>query len=62
MSVMLYKAGKRAKLHNIDCDYIVVNECDVDDYIKDGWLRTTSEVAEVAEVAEESSKKAKGKK
>lgn len=46
MSVMLYKAPGKHKLHGYDVDHRVVAEDDVQAAIKDGWHKTPADAQE----------------
>lgn len=61
MSVMLYKHGGIHKMHGDNFDYVIVNEDEVDDSIKDGWYLTTTEALENKKTkrGKQESKKAK---
>ena len=43
MSVMLYKYPGPHKIHGDNFDYIIVDDDNVYDAIKDGWFKTTDE-------------------
>jgi hypothetical protein len=60
MSVMLYKCPGKELLHGIECDYIVVEEADVEKNIKKGWFLSTTEAKEAFD--NKKPKKAEAKK
>lgn len=62
MTVMLYKAPGKRKLHGVMVDYCVVSEGDAEAALEDGWHKTPLDAHEamlgeqVAELAEDKPK------
>jgi hypothetical protein len=66
-ATMLYRPGITEKLHGVAVDWIVVDECDVDAMLDDGWFRSPEDIkkaqaAEKEAAATEATQKAAPKK
>lgn len=44
MQTMLYRPGTTEKIWGIDCDYIIVDDCAIEEHLRQGWYRRPDEM------------------
>lgn len=43
MSTMLYRCPGPHRLHDVDCEYVIVGDDEIDSHLSGGWHRTPTE-------------------